>query len=643
MSIPADSADPVGSLAEDTLVANAAAGDRPSVEELLRRHVQRAWRVACAITTDKTMANEAVVRAFAAALIEDDDRGLGAFRARLLGAVRNEAVDAMRAAGGGPATGATRSDPALAAFEDLLERWRSALWLLTVEGLPDDEAALALGLSIEQVRQLAARARAEFRDRYIRALGHGDLAPACRDTVHRLPSYVEGKVTAEHLATISRHLDRCSSCTHLAAELEDPGPALVGSAAPMPAALTTAVLDEWRHTLPASIRLASVVKRRTARPERAPRTVLHRASGPRRARRAAPQPAEPASTTTIAAAPVVDVAPTPEPVIATPEPVIAMAEPEQPEPVVAFEPVIELPVIEPALEPALFDLPALDIPIAVEPIAPQAALPTPEPSPARREARRRKRETAARAQRRAARRAQRRASAAARVSARADKRNAGHARRQAASTARAHQRVVKRTQRRAAAMARSQRRADTFRFVNGWARDAVASVDLRRGLTAAALVIMAALVSVAAMTRGGAGANNAATGSLGAPVVTTVTPPTVESFTLTAPVETPATTPTTQPVAVVPAVATTPTTVVPAKPASGSGQAAAPQPAPATTPTTQPSQPTPTTPTTQPAPPQPTPTTTPTTQPPSSPPTTQPPSNCPVVLPLPGVNHTCTP
>src|SRR4051812_9381769 len=179
-------------VADADLVIRAAAGGTDAFGELYRRHVDAAWRVAHAVTGNPEDAADAVSEAFTRvfrALPEGRLLDGNRFRPYLLAATRNAAVDVLRRSGRVRPTDATDAldtashgsgpseqyvdgiDRALvaSAFRSLPERWRSVLWLTEVEGMAPSEAAPLLGISANGAAQLAVRARAGLRQRFLQA------------------------------------------------------------------------------------------------------------------------------------------------------------------------------------------------------------------------------------------------------------------------------------------------------------------------------------------------------------------------------------------------------------------------------------------------------------------------------------------
>lgn len=236
------------------LAERAAAGDREAFEELYRRHSRTAMRVAYRVTGNIHDASDAVSDAFArvmqalpAGRLTDASR----FRSYLLTATRHAAVDVLRRAGrsipsdhetepaettAGPSELLMdKADNALvaAAFRALPERWRSVLWLTEVEGVPAREAAGMLGVSANGVAQLAVRARAGLRERYLQA--HLTAVDGeCHETVSRLGAYVGGALGARELSRVDQHLASCDECGTRATDLHEIGTTLRKAALPLP-------------------------------------------------------------------------------------------------------------------------------------------------------------------------------------------------------------------------------------------------------------------------------------------------------------------------------------------------------------------------------------------------------------------------
>src|SRR5687768_3541570 len=247
-------------LSDDVLVDRVVAGFEGDFEELYRRHASAAWRVAQAVTGNAHDAADAVAEAFARVLQAVKAGRLmdpSAFRGYLLTATRNASLDTLRRAGKtrptadddldgldfdttGPAdalTGAGDAAMIAEAFRNLPERWRSVLWLTEVEGVATKDVAEQLGISANGAAQLAVRARAGLRERFLQAHLKGTADPDCRFTVDRLGAYVGGGLSPRDLAKVDQHLAGCEPCRTKKEELEDLGSSLRRIVLPLPVAL----------------------------------------------------------------------------------------------------------------------------------------------------------------------------------------------------------------------------------------------------------------------------------------------------------------------------------------------------------------------------------------------------------------------
>ena len=246
--------------ADAELAPRAAEGDLDAFEELYRRHVEAAWRMALAVTANPHDAADAVSDAFTRVFQALPDRPQAAhhFLPYLLAAVRNAAIDGLRRGGRQHTTdpgdhpewatlGAEPGDQLVAeveatlvsrAFRSLPERWRSVLWLTEVENIPAREVASLLGISANGVAQLAVRARAGLRQRYLQAhLRQTEVRVHCQDTVNRLGAHAAGALAPRDIAKVDQHLAGCDACRSRLAQLQDVTPCLRRSILPLPAAL----------------------------------------------------------------------------------------------------------------------------------------------------------------------------------------------------------------------------------------------------------------------------------------------------------------------------------------------------------------------------------------------------------------------
>ncbi len=264
MTPPEDDARP-----DEVLAASAATGNRQAFEVLYRRHAGAAWRAASAVAANPHDAADAVSDAFIRVLAALDGGRLNdgsRFRSYLLSAARNAAVDLhRRGARSRPTdlleqldlptntrTATERVDDhqdatlVAQAFRGLPERWRSVLWLTEVEGIPPREAAAVLGLTANSVSQLALRARAGLRERFVQAHLRSSIADGCKYCVEHLGAYVVGSLAPRDLAKVDQHLAGCAACRERAAEVEHLGTSLRRVVMPLPFLLGPAVVAKWQ-------------------------------------------------------------------------------------------------------------------------------------------------------------------------------------------------------------------------------------------------------------------------------------------------------------------------------------------------------------------------------------------------------------
>ncbi|HEX2273971.1 MAG TPA: sigma-70 family RNA polymerase sigma factor, partial [Acidimicrobiales bacterium] len=240
------------------LVRAASINDEAALAELYRRHAPAAERVARSVAANTDDAADAVAEAFTRvfAALTSGRVGTLDFRSYLLAATRNAAIDHLRRsdrvgpagdlaafdqteARGGPSDELVAGEESALiaqAFRGLPERWQSVLWLTEVERVPPARAAGVLGLSPNNVAQLALRARARLRERYLQALVDNHARRECQATVDRLGAYVAGTLTDRRRAEVERHLAECPECRRRRADVEELGASL-RRAVPVPAAV----------------------------------------------------------------------------------------------------------------------------------------------------------------------------------------------------------------------------------------------------------------------------------------------------------------------------------------------------------------------------------------------------------------------
>jgi len=260
---------------ERALVLAAMEGSAAACDALYRRHAPTAWRVAQAVTHNPDDAADAVAEAFTRVFTALPTGRLAsdlAFRPYLLAATRNAAIDGLRKAGRlrptdeierfdqqAPASGPSERvmigddrHKMAEAFAALPERWQSVLWMTEVEEMPAREVAKRLGLSPNGVAQLAVRARAGLRDRYLQAHVRNHARPRCAYTVERLGAYVGGGLAPRDISKVDQHLAGCADCALRLAEVEDVGSTLRRIALPLPLGLGAMTLKQIGLGLPST-------------------------------------------------------------------------------------------------------------------------------------------------------------------------------------------------------------------------------------------------------------------------------------------------------------------------------------------------------------------------------------------------------
>jgi RNA polymerase sigma factor (sigma-70 family) len=229
-----------------------------SLDDLYRLHAAHALRVARSITHNPEDAADAVAEAFTGILGAVSSGRLTdaeSFRPYLVVATRNAAIDIVRRSGrvqptdqsgslDAVATAAGPSDRLLAgedrdlvagAFATLPPRWRAVLWLTEVERLPPRDVAPLLGLTANNVAQLAARARSRLRRQYVQSHVRNHARGDCAEATELLGGLVAGALTAAQAERVRDHLEGCAACRARRSEVEDLGLAL--RRATLPAAL----------------------------------------------------------------------------------------------------------------------------------------------------------------------------------------------------------------------------------------------------------------------------------------------------------------------------------------------------------------------------------------------------------------------
>src|SRR5690606_18157185 len=223
---------------ERELIARTRAGDMDAYDELYRRHVDDATKVARIITNNSDEAQDIVAEAFTRVLTRLREGGGpdSELTPYLRTVVRRLAIDRHRSSerDGSPADPAAlevlpRTDDPMGratnrqlvrqAFETLPERWQQVLWHTEIEGRSAASLAPALGSSPNAVAALAYRAREGLRQAYLAVNLATEVQPECRSYAPKVASYVRGTLSSHDTREMSAHLAQCAHCRERRDEL----------------------------------------------------------------------------------------------------------------------------------------------------------------------------------------------------------------------------------------------------------------------------------------------------------------------------------------------------------------------------------------------------------------------------------------
>ncbi|PZF81255.1 sigma-70 family RNA polymerase sigma factor [Jiangella anatolica] len=232
MTIPADA------VSDEQLIARTREGDMGAYDELYRRHVDDASKVARIVTNNSDEAQDVVSEAFTRVLTRLREGGGPdlEFAPYLKTVVRRLAIDRHR----GSQRDGSQTDPSILdilptaddamarstdrqlvrhAFETLPERWQQVLWHTEIEGRSPASLAPALGSSANAVAALAYRAREGLRQAYLAVNLSTEVQPECRPYAPKIASYVRGTLSAHDTREMSAHLATCEHCRERRDEL----------------------------------------------------------------------------------------------------------------------------------------------------------------------------------------------------------------------------------------------------------------------------------------------------------------------------------------------------------------------------------------------------------------------------------------
>jgi DNA-directed RNA polymerase specialized sigma24 family protein len=239
------------------LIRAVASGDASAYVGLHERHVTAARTLAGLIMKDPAQAEQVLSDAFTR-LRDVLRRGAGpaeALRPYLLTVVRREAR-ARQNAEQEPAPGAAPPDPGEPLIIDPLiadlaatplarafmaqpERWRAALWHISVEETEAALTAAVLGLTPGGVDELAGQARAGLITGCLGLYRSGLDQEACKSAAGLLGAHADGSLSGFDEREVQQHLRDCRQCRAGAFELAELGrslrrvvaPVILGSAA----------------------------------------------------------------------------------------------------------------------------------------------------------------------------------------------------------------------------------------------------------------------------------------------------------------------------------------------------------------------------------------------------------------------------
>ena len=216
--------------ASDAELISAVRGDDLAAwAELCHRHFEAARRLARTLVPAKA-ADELVVRV-GERVLADLRRGEGpdvAFRPYLLAEVCSEQRPSVV-----PDHGV--QPPAVRAFRTLPERWQLVLWHVDVERDDPGQVAPLIGVAAFSVPAIARRARGGLRAATLELHAREAIDPHrdCAWTREHLLAYLRGAATRRESGKVSAHVQGCTPCRSIHAELAAVDDDLAGILAPL--------------------------------------------------------------------------------------------------------------------------------------------------------------------------------------------------------------------------------------------------------------------------------------------------------------------------------------------------------------------------------------------------------------------------
>lgn len=245
---------------DGALAAKARMGSRQAFDALYARHAVPTWRLALAVSRHPGAAAAAVAHAFSVTLARSGDvSGVAdaGTRLSLLRAARRAAIDEVGpSAVARPAHGTLdlggadrRGTLVRGAFDTLPERWRSALWLVDVEGGTTADAAVVLEMAPAALASLLDRARLGLREQVLCAGLRRPSPAACRTTTDSLTGYARGSLGPTDEALVRTHLDGCAECRDRLGAIDDLIPVLASATFPPSITLVEEARGRWLSAL----------------------------------------------------------------------------------------------------------------------------------------------------------------------------------------------------------------------------------------------------------------------------------------------------------------------------------------------------------------------------------------------------------
>jgi RNA polymerase sigma factor (sigma-70 family) len=218
------------------LIARTRAGDMLAYDELYRRHIDGANRVARVVTASTEEAQDVVSEAFMRVLdrLQHGGGPEGELSPYLNTIVRRLAIDRYRASrrlpaeptlfevmpvSDDPIAHSTDRDLVRRAFETLPDRWQQVLWHTEIEGRSPASLAPTLGSTPNAVAALAYRAREGLRQAYLSVHLSADIPEECRPAVPKLAAYVRSTLSPREDHWVAAHLESCQHCRERRDEL----------------------------------------------------------------------------------------------------------------------------------------------------------------------------------------------------------------------------------------------------------------------------------------------------------------------------------------------------------------------------------------------------------------------------------------